>query len=132
MRGGVNTALLLSVELTLEGAVLRAAGGDEVERHVGCPTDVLMRKSPTGTFVASTHNTLADKVSPPDHEDEQDDSDDWADGVGPSVRDATGGRRHELCTWRRKTRKFTRKTTKKAAAFLLFEDLSVCTTGELV
>lgn len=80
----------------MKGAMLRAAGGDEVERHMGCPTDVLMRKSATGTFVTSTHYTLADKICSPDHEDEQDDSNDWANGVGPSVRDATRGRRHIL------------------------------------
>lgn len=81
---------------TLEGAMLRAAGGDEIEGHMWRTTDVLMRKSPTGALVPSTHHTLADKISSPDHEDEQDDGNDWADGVRPSIRDSTGGRRHIL------------------------------------
>lgn len=80
------------LQLTLIGTMLRTAGGDEVERYMGCPADVLMRKSPTGAFVSSTHHTLADKISSPDDEDEQDDGNNWADSVGPSARDATGGR----------------------------------------
>lgn len=82
--------------------MLRAAGGDEIEGHMGRTTDVLMRKSPTGALVASTHHTLADKISSPDHKDKQDDGNDWTDGVRPSVRDTTGGRRHILYTWKRK------------------------------
>ena len=63
---------------------------------MGRTADVLMRKSATGALVASTDYTLADEVSSPDDEDQQDDGDDRADGVGPSVGDATGGRRHVL------------------------------------
>lgn len=81
-------------DLTLEGAMLRAAGCDEIEWHMGRPTDVLMRESSTGALVASTHHPLADKIGSPDYKDQQDDGDDRADGVGPCVRD--GGRRHIL------------------------------------
>lgn len=82
--------------------MLGAVGGDEIEGHMGRTTDVFIRKSPTGALVASTHHTLADKISSPDDEDEQDDSNDWTDGVRPSVRNATRGRRHILYTWGKK------------------------------
>lgn len=82
--------------LTLEGTMLRAAWGYKIEGHMGCTTDILMRKSPTWALVASTHHTLADKISSPNHKDKQDDGNDWANGVRPSIRDATGGRRHIL------------------------------------
>lgn len=83
---------------TLEGAMLGATWGNKVERHMGRTTDVLVRESPAGAFVASTHHTLADKVSSSDHKDEQDDGNDGADSVGSCVWDATGGRRHVLYT----------------------------------
>lgn len=86
--------------LALKSAVLGAAGCDEVEGHVGRAAYVFVRKRPGGAFVASTHHTLADKVRPPDHKDEQDDGNDRPDGVGPGVGDATGGGRHILYTQR--------------------------------
>ncbi len=79
-------------DLTLESAMLRAAGGDEIEGHVGSTANVLMRKSPTGALVAPTHDTLADEISSTDHEDKQDNGNDWTNGVRPCIRDATGGR----------------------------------------
>lgn len=82
--------------LTLKGSMLGAAGGNEVERYMGRTADVFMRKSPSGAFVTSTDYTLADKVSASNHEDEQDDGNHWANGVGPSIGDATGGGRYEL------------------------------------
>lgn len=94
-------------DLTLEGAMLGAAGGNEVKGHMGRTTDVFMRKSPTGALVASTHHALADKISSSDHEDKQDDGYDWTNGVRPSVRDATGRRRHKLYTWNREEKKDT-------------------------
>lgn len=81
---------------TLEGGVLRAAGGDEVEGHVGRPADVLVGKRSTGALVAPTHHALADKVSASDHKHQQYDGDDGADGVGAGAGDAARGRRHIL------------------------------------
>lgn len=78
--------------------MLGAAGGNEVEGHMGRTADVLVRKSATGALVASTHHTLTDKVSSPDHKDKQDDGNDWTNGVRPSIGDATGGRRHIFYT----------------------------------
>lgn len=57
-----------------------------------CPTDILMRESPIRPFVTSTHYTLADKISSSYYEDKQDDSNDWTDGAGPSIRNTNGGR----------------------------------------
>lgn len=77
--------------LTLKGAALGAAGGDEVERDVWRPADVLVREAPALTFVAATHHPLAEEIRPPDDEDEQEDGDDGHDGVGPAAV-ALGGR----------------------------------------
>lgn len=72
--------------------MLRAAGGNKIEGHMWRTTDVLMRECPTGALVASTHHTLAKKKSSPDHDDKQDDGNDGSNCVGPSIRNATGGR----------------------------------------
>lgn len=80
--------------------MLRAGGGHVVEGHMGCTADVLVRKSPTGALVASTHHALADEISSSDHKDQQNDGDDRADGVGPGVGNPTGRRRDVLYAWR--------------------------------
>lgn len=77
--------------LTLKGSALGAAGGDEIERDVWRPADVLVREASTLAFAAATHHPLAEEVRPPDHEDQQDDGDDGHDGVGAAVG-AVGGR----------------------------------------
>lgn len=59
-----------------------AAGADEVERHVGGPTDVLMRKAPIRTLVAPTHHTLTHEACSSHHKHEQNDGNDWPNGVG--------------------------------------------------
>lgn len=56
--------------ITLKSAVLRVCGSNEVEGHMGRPTDVLMRKAAARALVAPAHHTLADKVGPTDHKDE--------------------------------------------------------------
>lgn len=72
-------------DLTLKGSSLGAAGGDEIERHVRRPADVLVGEAPTLAFVAATHHPLAEEVRPPDDEDQQDDGDDGDDGVGAAA-----------------------------------------------
>lgn len=94
---------------TLEGAMLRAVGGDEVQRYVGCTTNVLVRKTTSGALVASTHHTLAEKISSSNHKHQQDDGNDWADGVGAGVGNATGGRRHVFYTCTKKKKKSCRR-----------------------
>lgn len=62
--------------------MLRVCGCDEVEWHVGRPTDVLVWKSSIGAFVMTTHDSLAHKTHASHYEDREDDADDWADGAG--------------------------------------------------
>lgn len=59
--------LLRCAKPTLVGTVLRAAGGDEVQGHMGRSTDVFVRKRPIGALITPTHNTLADKASSAHH-----------------------------------------------------------------
>lgn len=67
--------------LTREGTMLRATRGYEVERHVGGPADILMRKGPAGPCIALAHHTLANKIDPAHDEEGQDDADDRPDGA---------------------------------------------------
>lgn len=113
---------------TLKSAMLGAAGGNEVERHMGSPTDVLVRKRPGGALVASTHHSLAKEIRSPNHKDKQNDGNDWADSVGPSVRDATGGGGHILTSELIGAIRAVGVTV----TLLFFSDAQVVTAAELV
>lgn len=62
--------------------MLRAAGGDEVQGDMRRPADVFMRKGPIGTLVTATHHALTDKTGSAHHKHQQDNGDDWTNGVG--------------------------------------------------
>ena len=81
---------------TLEGPVLRCAGVDEVEGHVGRAADVLVGEGAGGALVAAAHQALAHKVHD-DHKHQQDDGDDRADGGGAGG-EVAGQRGQELCS----------------------------------
>lgn len=53
--------------LTLKSAVLRAAGGNEVEGNVRGSADVIAREGPVGALIAAPLHTLAGEVNPPNH-----------------------------------------------------------------
>lgn len=80
---------------TLESAMLRGAGVDEVEGHMGRPTDVLVREGAGCALVAPAHQPLAHKVHD-DHKHQQDEADDQPDGGGAGGQ-LTGWRGQELC-----------------------------------
>lgn len=73
---------LESAEPTLVGTMLRAARGDKVQGHMRRSTNVFVRKGPIGALITSTHHTLADKASSAHHKHQEDDGNDWTDGVG--------------------------------------------------
>lgn len=83
--------------------MLGAAGRHEVEGHMGRTTDVFMRETSTRAFVTFTHHTLTDKISAPNHKDEQNDGDDWTNG---------GGTGRELCSLKKHRKTFSRRTFK--------------------
>ena len=61
--------------------MLRRAGVDEVEGHVGRAADVLVGEGARGALVAAAHQPLAHEVHD-DHKHQQDNGDDRPDGGG--------------------------------------------------
>ena len=75
--------------------MLRGAGVDEVEWHVGRAADVLVGEGSGGALVAAAHQALAHEVHD-DHKHQQDDGDDRPDGGGAGGQVA--GQRG-VCSW---------------------------------
>ena len=100
--------------LTCEGTVLGAAGGDEVEGHVGGPADVLVREGPVGARVALAHHALAHEVDPAHDEEGQDDADDRPDGAAVG-RAVVRGQLGDFCQRPGRERRWTSTKTERVS-----------------